>query len=86
MDEVALDERLPPRLLKSKSNSREEDEPESKNNEDELPWCVLCNDDAKFRCLDCDGDLYCNSCNIEAHKNWGDTDHRVVPYKPRSNN
>ncbi|CAG9863797.1 unnamed protein product [Phyllotreta striolata] len=79
MDEVALDERLPAGFSKTDSKSSQEES-------EELPWCVLCNNDAKFRCLDCDGDLYCNSCNIEVHRNWGDTDHHFVPYKPSRSN
>ncbi|XP_072391917.1 abscission/NoCut checkpoint regulator [Diabrotica undecimpunctata] len=85
MDEVALDERLPSSILsKTKSSSREsKEEDEVEDGSPELPWCVLCNNDAKYRCMDCSGDLYCSSCNTEVHKNWGDTDHHVVPYKPR---
>jgi hypothetical protein len=25
-------------------------------------WCCLCNDDAAFKCLDCDEDLFCTWC------------------------
>ncbi|XP_018573423.1 abscission/NoCut checkpoint regulator [Anoplophora glabripennis] len=79
MDEVALDEKCPVKtsVKKRPSNDEEQDGTSSP----ELPWCVLCNNDAKFRCLDCSGDLYCNECSTEVHKNWGDTDHRVIPYK-----
>ncbi|KAA3675884.1 uncharacterized protein DEA37_0009375 [Paragonimus westermani] len=30
--------------------------------EDELPWCCVCNRNAQLRCVDCDGDLFCQSC------------------------
>ncbi|KAJ8977963.1 hypothetical protein NQ317_008155 [Molorchus minor] len=78
MDEVALDDRCPVKInTKTPSNDEEQDGTSSP----ELPWCVLCNKDAKYRCMDCSGDLYCSECNIEVHKTLGDTDHKVVPYK-----
>lgn len=86
MDEVALEEKTRSSDLRvtittsgtppTKGNSTER--PPSP----ELPWCVLCNDDAKWRCHECD-DLYCDRCNRETHKELGDTDHTVVPYKRR---
>ncbi|XP_044265854.1 abscission/NoCut checkpoint regulator isoform X2 [Tribolium madens] len=79
MDEVAIEERCPKKLTPSSSNDEENDGRASP----ELPWCVLCNNDAKFRCYDCGGDLYCGECNVEVHKNWGDTDHKVVPFKSK---
>lgn len=27
-----------------------------------LTWCVICNEDARLKCLDCDGDIYCLDC------------------------
>lgn len=71
MAEVALEDKCP---VNTNNNTPMEEETE------EFPWCVLCNDDAKCRCLDCD-DLYCNKCNVEIHKEWGYTDHRCVPFK-----
>ena len=34
------------------------DEPD----DDVLTWCVICNEDARLKCLDCDGDVYCLDC------------------------
>ena len=82
MDEVAIEERLPKQTFKKLTPSSSNEE-EVDRSSPELPWCVLCNNDAKFRCFDCGGDLYCGECNIEVHKNWADTDHKVVPFKPK---
>ncbi|VEN60007.1 unnamed protein product [Callosobruchus maculatus] len=93
MDEVAMDARNPlERRAKSKEEADEdstderdewEDEVEEKVRKDspELPWCVLCNNDATYRCLDCAGDLYCDECNREVHQNWGENGHKVVRYR-----
>lgn len=79
MDEVALDERTT--VTSNFARPSEDETPERTS--PELPWCVLCNNDAKYRCLDCSNDLYCSECNIEVHQNWGDSDHKVLPYKPQ---
>ncbi|EFA06685.2 abscission/NoCut checkpoint regulator isoform X2 [Tribolium castaneum] len=81
MDEVAIEERCPKSKKLTPSSSNEDEN--NVRSSPELPWCVLCNNDAKFRCFDCGGDLYCSECNVEVHKNWGDTDHKVVPYKSK---
>lgn len=81
MDEVALEKKCP--KLESVGSNGEEDEEMDVTGSPELPWCVLCNDDARFRCLDCGGDLYCSKCNAEAHRNWGDEDHRIIEFKPK---
>lgn len=35
---------------------------------EELPWCNICNEDAAFRCLGCDGELFCAQCYRECHE------------------
>ena len=57
MSEVKLEDRLSP-LDPSTPHQRRsivEAPPE------ELPWCVLCNEDAVVRCVDT-GDLFCRAC------------------------
>ncbi|KAL8615645.1 hypothetical protein ACOMHN_034795 [Nucella lapillus] len=48
---------------------------------DELPYCIICTEDAVVRCIDCDMDLYCNRCFRDGHKELDLSDHRSVPYK-----
>ena len=31
-------------------------------------WCIICQDDARVKCLGCDGDLYCVRCWNEGHR------------------
>jgi hypothetical protein len=49
----------------------------------EFPWCIICNEDATLRCLECDGDLYCRSCFKECHKDADIRGHSSEPFKPR---
>ena len=51
------------------------------DNED-LPWCCICNEDATIQCFDCDGDLYCTQCFSEGHEQFGLFDHKYGPFEP----
>lgn len=44
--------------------------------QDELPWCVICNEDARICCKDCDDDLYCLDCFKEFHSDSDTRKHR----------
>lgn len=53
--------------------------------EDEISnWCCICNDDARVKCLDCDGDPYCSECWKEAHFGDGadefEKKHRAIAF------
>lgn len=50
--------------------------------EEELPWCGICNEDAELRCRDCDGDLFCQRCFVECHNEF-DVKHRREAYSKK---
>ncbi|RDD44872.1 Abscission/NoCut checkpoint regulator [Trichoplax sp. H2] len=63
-------------LLEKKANHDDEED-------EELPWCTICNRDASLRCRGCDDDLYCKRCYKECHQSEDPEEHFVVSYKPK---
>lgn len=83
LEEQLLEERLefppsvPEHKKQAKSTGPDDYEPE------ELPWCVICNDDASIRCRGCDDDLYCRSCFKEFHDGEDSREHKPVSFSKR---
>ncbi|XP_013185001.2 abscission/NoCut checkpoint regulator [Amyelois transitella] len=64
---------------KIKVEANLEDEENSLKENDELPFCEICNEDAKMRCLGCRY-LFCKRCFLD-HKDDDDGCDRYEPYK-----
>ncbi|XP_053667612.1 abscission/NoCut checkpoint regulator [Anopheles marshallii] len=92
-DEGLTDEELARKLAKryaeegkmeAKLNLESELEEEPRvpsNDNEELPWCTICNEDAVIRCRGCDNDLYCRACYKEFHYDEDPKEHTTVPFK-----
>uniref|UniRef100_A0A665UVP3 FYVE-type domain-containing protein n=1 Tax=Echeneis naucrates TaxID=173247 RepID=A0A665UVP3_ECHNA len=83
-EEAALDEasgyNIPLEQTKSRISPAAVAHQPSDSDEDELPWCCICNQDATLRCHTCDGDLYCNRCFREGHDKYDRMEHRTTNY------
>lgn len=56
--------------------------PSPEAEEEQLPWCCICNEDATLRCAGCDGDLYCARCFREGHEAFELKEHQTSAYRP----
>lgn len=57
------------------------EETNDNEDDDELPWCTVCNANATKRCLDCD-ELFCELCVKKIHRQSGYKDHELESYRP----
>ena len=79
--EAKLEERMSPLDPGSDTRFTERSEGRGEAEPEELPWCVICNDDASVRCQDCGGDLYCGQCYQELHRDREERGHRTLRYR-----
>lgn len=56
-------------------------EEDNADEDEEFPWCTVCNDNATKRCLDCD-ELFCESCVKKIHRQSGYKNHQLESYRP----
>jgi hypothetical protein len=68
--------------LESLDDTEESNSKSEKETTEEFPWCVICTEDAKIRCFDCDSDVYCLRCFRECHDSLEIKDHKTCPYLP----
>ncbi|CAF0938781.1 unnamed protein product [Adineta ricciae] len=56
-------------------------EDEANDEDEEFPWCTVCNDNATKRCLDCD-ELFCEACVRKIHRQSSYKKHELESYRP----
>ena len=71
----------PDTVVLPKSKEEEEKKKDENDEDDELPWCTVCNDNARQRCLDCD-ELFCEACARKIHRQSNYKKHQLEAYKP----
>ena len=63
------------------SSTKQAKDDDDGDDDKEFPWCTVCNENAKKRCLDCD-ELFCEPCAKKIHRQSGYKDHELEAYKP----
>lgn len=71
----------PDTVVLPKSKEEEKKKKEDEDDDDELPWCTVCNDNARQRCLDCD-ELFCETCARKIHRQSNYKKHQLEAFKP----
>lgn len=74
LDEATLPE------ISAEENELIADLPKPSADTEELPWCIICNEDAVIRCIGCDGDLFCSNCYKVCHDDEDFRNHKAQTY------
>ncbi|UJR21961.1 hypothetical protein I4U23_025029 [Adineta vaga] len=87
-EQKSLEERLrvlhatmPPATPNTVVLSKTKVEEEVNDEDEEFPWCTVCNENATKRCLDCD-ELFCEACARKIHRQSSYKNHELESYRP----